>query len=114
VNEERLKSGEMDPAQVFGAEAMVDYQDSSIVSRTIISKHAGTVTLFAFDKGQALSEHSAPFDALVYALDGVGEVTISGRPMRLECGQLVLMPADQPHAVEALDKFKMMLVMIKS
>jgi quercetin dioxygenase-like cupin family protein len=102
------------PAEVSHLESLIDYQDSAIVSRTIVSKPTGTVTLFAFDTGQALSEHSTPFDALVYVLDGAAEITISGELCRVERGQTVLMPADEPHAVNAAQRFKMMLVMIKS
>ncbi len=93
---------------------MVDYQEGSIVSRTLIDKSAGTVTLFAFDKGQGLSEHTAPFDALVYLLDGEAEVTISGKLLQIKQGEMVMMPANQPHALEAINRFKMMLIMIKS
>jgi len=93
---------------------LVDYQEGSVVSRTIIDKAAGTCTLFAFTAGQGLSEHTAPFDALVYLLDGEAEVTISGESLRLSQGDMVIMPADRPHALRALNRFKMMLVMIKS
>lgn len=93
---------------------LVDYQDGSIVSRTIIDKAAGTVTVFAFDQGQALSEHTAPFDALVNVLDGEAEVTISGQPNTVRAGEMILMPADEPHGLRAISPFKMMLVMIKS
>jgi quercetin dioxygenase-like cupin family protein len=93
---------------------MVDYQTGSVVSRTLIDKPAGTLTLFAFDAGQGLSEHTAPFDALVYLLDGCAEVTISGKPLRLQQGEMVIMPANQPHALKAIRRFKMMLVMVKS
>ena len=93
---------------------LVDYQEGSIVSRTLIDKSAGTLTLFAFDKGQGLSEHTAPFDALVYLLDGEAEITISGKPLQLKQGEMVIMPANQPHALKAINRFKMMLVMIKS
>jgi quercetin dioxygenase-like cupin family protein len=93
---------------------LVDYRESSIVSRTILEKNAGTVTLFAFDKGQALSEHTAPFDALVYLLDGEAEITISGQTLRLKPGEMVIMPAHQPHALRAAEKFKMILTMIRS
>ena len=93
---------------------LLDYQEGSIVSRTLIEKSAGTLTLFAFDKGQGLSEHTAPFDALVYLLDGEVEVTISGKPRQLKQGDMVIMPANQPHALKAINRFKMMLVMIKS
>ena len=93
---------------------MVDYQEGSIVSRTLIDKSVGTVTLFAFAKGQGLSEHTAPYDALVYFMDGEAEVTISGNPLQLKQGEMVIMPANQPHALKATNRFKMMLVMIKS
>lgn len=92
----------------------VAYQEGSVVSKEIISKKAGTVTLFSFDKGQGLSEHTAPFDALVYVFDGTVEITISGKPLTLKAGEMVIMPANEPHALKALEKFKMMLVMIKS
>ena len=93
---------------------MIDYQKGSVVSQEIISKKTGTITLFAFDEGQGLSEHTAPFDALVYLLDGEAEITISGKPFRLSEGEMIIMPAHQPHALAALKKFKMMLVMIRS
>jgi len=93
---------------------LVDYQEESVVSRTIINKKVGTVTLFAFDKGQGLSEHTAPFDALVYIIDGEAEVTISKKHLLLKGGQMVIMPANKPHALKATQRFKMMLVMIKS
>jgi len=93
---------------------LIEYQQGAVVSRTVINKKTGTVTLFAFDKGQGLSEHTAPFDALVQLLDGRGEVTISGRPLDLKSGQMVIMPAGAPHALKATEKFKMMLVMIRS
>jgi quercetin dioxygenase-like cupin family protein len=93
---------------------MVDYQPGAIVSRTIAKKPTGTVTLFAFDQGQALSEHTAPFDALVQVLDGEGEFTIEGKPLRVAAGQALIMPADKPHAVTAVERFKMLLTMIRS
>jgi quercetin dioxygenase-like cupin family protein len=93
---------------------LVDYQSGSIVSRTIIDKPAGTLTLFAFDVGQGLSEHTAPYDALVYVLDGVVEVAISGHPWQLKQGETVIMPANRPHTVKAINKFKMLLVMVRS
>jgi quercetin dioxygenase-like cupin family protein len=93
---------------------MIDYQKGSVVSREILKKDTGTVTLFAFDQGQGLSEHTAPFDALVYLLDGEAEITISGKPFRLTEGDLIIMPASQPHALRAVKKFKMLLVMIRS
>ena len=101
-------------AKAFKLGEMIDYRESSIVSRTIVSKDTGTVTLFAFDEGQGLSEHTAPFDALVYVIEGTTEITISGKPMTVTQGEMVIMPAREPHAVRASRKFKMMLVMIKS
>ena len=92
---------------------LVSYQDGSIVSRTVINKTAGTITLFAFDRDQSLSEHTAPFDALVQVLDGSAEIAISGKPYVLKKGEMIIMPANRPHALRALEKFKMMLVMIK-
>ena len=93
---------------------LVNYQDGSVVSREIISGKTGTVTLFAFDKGQGLSEHTAPFDALVYVLDGEADVVISGKTLRLKEGEMVIMPANESHALKATKRFKMMLVMIRS
>ena len=101
-------------SQVLRLSNLVDYQEGSIVSREIVRKDTGTVTLFAFDQGQGLSEHTAPFDALVCLLDGQAEITISGRPFRLETGEMIIMPAHEPHALKALSRFKMMLVMIRS
>jgi len=93
---------------------LIDYQTASVVSRTIIDKKAGTVTLFAFDGGQGLSEHTAPFDALVYVLDGEVDISISGELVRLKKGELTIMPANEPHALTAVTKFKMLLTMIRS
>ncbi len=92
---------------------MVEYQDGSVVSRTLIKKDVGTVTLFSFDKGQGLSEHSAPYDAMVTVLDGSAEITIGGEPHRVSAGEMVMMPANIPHALRADESFKMMLVMIR-
>lgn len=91
----------------------VNYQDGSVVSKEIMKKSTGTVTLFAFDKGQGLSEHTAPFDAGVYILDGEAEITISGKVHSVKTGEMIIMPANQPHALKAINRFKMMLVMIK-
>jgi len=93
---------------------LVDHQEGTVVNKTLIEKKAGSVTLFAFDQGQGLSEHTAPFDAMVCVLDGKAEVTISGNPIDLGRGEMVIMPANKPHALKALEKFKMMLIMIKS
>ncbi len=92
----------------------IAYQDDAIVSKTLVNKETGSVTLFAFDRGQALSEHTSPFDAMVMILDGVAEITISGHPVRVKAGEMIIMPADEPHALKALEPFKMLLVMIRS
>jgi quercetin dioxygenase-like cupin family protein len=93
---------------------LVDYQDGAVVSKEIINKSTGTVTLFAFDEGQGLSEHTAPFDALVYIFDGEADITISGKTFRLKEGEMVIMPANQPHALKAITRFKMILTMVRS
>ena len=102
------------PVQSMKLADLVEYQEGSVVSRTIIEKKSGTLTLFAFDQGQGLSEHTAPFDALVYCLDGEVEVTISGNTIRLKEGEMVIMPAHEPHSLKALKKFKMLLIMIRT
>ncbi|MFQ5574836.1 MAG: cupin domain-containing protein [Terriglobia bacterium] len=90
------------------------YQDQSVVSQAIVKKEAGTVTVFAFDEGEGLSEHTAPFDAMVLVLDGRAQVTISGDKYRLDAGEMIIMPAGRPHSLTALERFKMMLVMVRS
>jgi quercetin dioxygenase-like cupin family protein len=92
---------------------VTQYQAGAIVSREILKKKTGTVTLFAFDAGQGLSEHTAPFDAMVYVLEGRVEISISGRPHVLKAGDLIIMPANEPHALKALERFKMVLTMIR-
>jgi quercetin dioxygenase-like cupin family protein len=93
---------------------LVTYQEASVVSKTLIEKKAGTVTLFAFAKGQGLSEHTAPFDAMVYVLEGVADITIDGKPMTVKQGEMLVMPANKPHALKAVEPFKMILTMIRS
>ncbi|MFY9328214.1 MAG: cupin domain-containing protein [Georgfuchsia sp.] len=93
---------------------MASYQKDAVVSKTLIDKKTGTVTLFAFGQGQGLSEHTAPFDALVQVLDGEVEIRISGNPFHLKQGEMIIMPANQPHALKAIESFKMLLTMIKS
>ena len=95
-------------------EKLIEYQSGSVVSKTLIAKKSGTVTLFAFDTEQGLSEHTAPYDALVYIVDGEAEVWIDGKEMHVQKGGIVIFPANKPHAVKALQRFKMLLVMIKS
>ncbi|MFA5275612.1 MAG: cupin domain-containing protein [Candidatus Omnitrophota bacterium] len=94
--------------------SLLDYQDGSVVSKEVIRKEKGTVTLFAFDKGQGLSEHTAPFDALVYIFDGKAEITIAGKRHSLKAGETIIMPANKPHSLKAIERFKMLLVMIKA
>ena len=92
---------------------LIDYQEGSVVSRTLIDKKAGTVTLFAFDDGQGLSEHTAPYDALVYLIEGEANVVISGKPIHMKEGEVTIMPANEPHALTAVTRFKMILTMIR-
>ena len=99
--------------QVKNLSDLVKYQENAVVSSEIIKKEAGTVTIFAFDKGQGLSEHTAPFDALVYIIDGEAVITIAGEPSNVKQGEMVVMPANKPHALQAEKKFKMLLVLIK-
>jgi quercetin dioxygenase-like cupin family protein len=110
IKEEKME----DKAQVINLKQSVDYQEGTVVSRTIIDKKTGTVTLFAFAEGQGLSEHTAPFDALVYVLDGEAQITISGKPFALKAGEMMIMPAHEPHALKAVRNFKMLLAMIRS
>jgi len=93
---------------------LIDYQEGSVVSREIIKKDKGTVTLFAFDEGQGLSEHTAPFDALVYVFDGKAEITVSGERRNVAAGEAIIMPAGKTHSLKAEQRFKMMLVMIRA
>lgn len=100
-------------AKAIELSGLAAYQEHSVVSREIIRKPTGTVSVFSFDEGEGLSEHTAPFDALVYILDGKAEVFIDGRPHQVGQGQMIIMPADHPHALKAVTKFKMLLVLIK-
>lgn len=101
-------------AQVLDPASLVDYQDGSIVSRTLTKRPGGSITLFAFDAGQELSEHTAPFDALVQILDGEAEITVAGTAHEVAAGRSILMPADVPHAVRAVERFKMLLSMVRA
>ena len=105
---------EMPVAQVIPLLELVNYQAGAVVSRTLMHRPTGTVTLFAFDEGQGLSEHTAPFDALAHLLEGSAEIVVSGKPLLTNAGEAVLMPAHQPHALKAITKFKMLLTMIRS
>jgi quercetin dioxygenase-like cupin family protein len=114
TTEKKPGAAEAYPAQVFHLRDSVSYQEGSIVSREIVGKKTGTVTVFAFDEGQGLSEHTAPFDALVYILDGEAEILISGRTHNPKEGEMIIMPANEPHALKAIKRFKMLLIMIRS
>lgn len=93
---------------------LVEYQVGSVVSREIIKKPSGTITAFAFDEGQGLSEHTAPFDAIVQILEGEAEITVAGKLFRMKGGEIILLPAGQPHAIKAIKRYKMLLIMIRS
>lgn len=115
VNEEpKAKPKGITPAVVANAADLVNYQDGSIVSRVIAKAATGNVTIFAFDAGQGLSEHTVPYEALVHLLDGEANITVAGETHRVQSGQVLLLPANQPHAVEATKRFKMILTMIRS
>lgn len=102
------------PAQAVPIAELMEYQNGSIVSREIVKGANGRVTLFAFDKGEGLSEHTSPFNALVQVIEGEAEITISAKPNRVKSGELILMPSGQPHALQAVERFKMILTMIRS
>jgi quercetin dioxygenase-like cupin family protein len=100
-------------SQILDIQKLAEYQEGAVISREIIKKPKGSLTLFAFDKGQGLSEHTAPFDAFVLCLDGKVEITISGKSSVLIADQMIIMPAGEPHSLKAIEKFKMLLVMIR-
>ena len=99
--------------QVKNLSDLVKYQENAVVSSEVIKKDTGIITVFAFDEGQGLSEHTAPFDALVNIIDGQAEVTVSGKLFTVKKGEMIIMPANKPHSMKAVEKFKMFLVMIK-
>ena len=105
---------EMPIAEVVRLIDLVSYQEGAVVSRTLVNRATGTLTLFAFDEGQGLSEHTAPFDAVAHLLEGDAEIAVSGKPQRATAGEAILMPANQPHSLKALSRFKMLLTMIRS
>lgn len=111
---ERRRPGGVEPAAASPLADLVQYSEGAVVSRTLVDKEQGTLTLFAFDEGQGLSEHTAPYDAYVIGLDGEAELTIGGKSVRTRAGELVLMPAGMPHSVRAAVRFKMMLVMLRA
>ena len=105
---------EFEKSKVFSFSESVEYSDGGIVSKSILKKETGNISLFSFDKDEALSEHTAPFDAMISVVDGRGEIVIGGKSYFLEAGENIIMPANIPHAVKAVEKFKMVLTMIKS
>lgn len=113
MEQNRGKKGFAD-AQIVRLVDFADYQEGSVVSRTIIDRKTGTVTFFAFDEEQGLSEHTAPYDALIYLLEDEADVVVSGKPVRVREGEMVILPANKPHALRAVKRFKMMLTMIRS
>ena len=102
------------PADPAAMDALVTYQTGAVVSRTLLAKPAGTVTAFAFDEGQGLSEHTTPYDALAHVVDGEAEITIDGTPHRVSAGSIILMPGGHPHALQAVKRFRMVLIMLKA
>jgi len=113
-NRIHMNTNEFEKAKIFSFSESVDYSDGGIVSKTVLKKQTGNISLFSFAKGEALSEHTAPFDAMITVVDGRGEVIIGGKSFLLEAGQSIIMPANITHAVNAVEKFKMVLTMIKS
>jgi quercetin dioxygenase-like cupin family protein len=109
-----MQNKEFEKSKVFNYRESVEYSEGAIVSKTVLKKETGNISLFAFAKGEALSEHTAPFDALIEVVDGKGEIIIGGKSFILETGQTIIMPANITHAVIAVEKFKMVLTMIKS
>jgi quercetin dioxygenase-like cupin family protein len=109
-----MESNEFEKSKVFTFNESITYSDGGIISKTVLKKQTGNISLFSFDKGEALSEHTAPFDAVIMVVDGRGEVIIGGKSFILEAGQTIIMPANIPHAVNAEEKFKMVLIMIRS
>ncbi len=116
MTEQRAKSSVLEAcvAKARNLDGLVDYAEDSIVSKTILDKPVGTITLFAFDAGQKLSEHTAPYDAVVQVIDGRGRLTIGGEPVAVSAGEIVIMPGNVPHSVAADERFKMLLTMIRA
>jgi quercetin dioxygenase-like cupin family protein len=109
-----MDTNEFEKSKVFSFSESIEYSDGGIVSKTVLKKQTGNISLFSFAKGEALSEHTAPFDAMIQVVDGRGEVVIGGKSFMLDAGQSIIMPANITHAVNAVEKFKMVLTMIKS
>ena len=109
-----MESNEFAKSTLFSFAGSVDYSSGAIVSKTVLKRQTGNISLFAFDRGEALSEHTAPFDALIQVVDGIGEIIIGGKSFLVAAGESIIMPANIPHAVKAPERFKMVLTMIKS
>jgi quercetin dioxygenase-like cupin family protein len=109
-----MSANEFEKSKVFTFNGSVEYANGGIVSKTVLKKQTGNISLFSFDKGEALSEHTAPFDAVIQVVDGKGEITIGGTPYIVEAGETIIMPANISHSVKAVEKFKMVLTMIRS
>lgn len=114
MENKKIQVNEQYRGHTISPASFIDYQEGSVVSKTLVGQPTGTITLFAFAEGQGLSEHSAPFDAMVVVLDGEAEITIAGALNVVGAGEMIIMPANEPHALKALKKFKMLLIMIKS
>jgi quercetin dioxygenase-like cupin family protein len=109
-----MTSNEFEKAKAINLDESVEYSPGGVVSKTVLKRETGNITVFSFDKGEGLTEHTSPFDAVINVIDGTCEITIGGIPNRLERGQMIIMPRNIPHAVYATEKFKMMLIMIRS
>ena len=109
-----MSANEFEKSKIFSFNESIEYSDGGIVSKTVLKKQTGNISLFSFDRGEALSEHTAPFDAMIQVVDGRGEIIIGGKSFILETGESIIMPANIPHAVKAVEKFKMVLTMIRS
>jgi quercetin dioxygenase-like cupin family protein len=114
TGEKSLNIKQVHMGQTIAPASFIEYQTGAVVSKTLLQQPTGTITLFAFDQGQGLSEHSAPFDATVVILDGAAEIKIAGVVHQVKAGEMIIMPANEPHALDAVEKFKMLLIMIKS
>ena len=114
MSDEKQTNIDIFSGQANTLQSLINYQKDSVVSKTLIGKKTGTVTLFAFDKGQGLSEHTAPYDAMVYIVDGEAEITIADKEIVVKVDEMIILPANKPHALKALSQYKMLLVMIKS
>jgi quercetin dioxygenase-like cupin family protein len=108
------RAGKLPSAEAIGAAGILQYQENAVVSRTVLKEGVGSVTIFAFDEGQGLTEHTSPFDALVYLLEGEAEIRVAGKPIDAKAGDLIWMPANQPHGLKATTRFKMMLTMLRA